>query len=55
VFLREAVRRRVEKIEQILVDPGDDTFAALPSSIHRAASTGNKTMQLFYNLLNIVM
>lgn len=30
----------MEKIEHILLNPGDDSFAALTATIHRAASTG---------------
>jgi ankyrin repeat protein len=36
----EAVRKRLEKIDKILMNPNDDSFAALSSSIHRAAGTG---------------
>lgn len=34
------MKKRLEKIEEILLNPGEDSFAALTATIHRAAATG---------------
>jgi hypothetical protein len=38
------------KIEDILLNPGEDSFSALTSSIHRAAATGRiDAVKIFVN------